>query len=106
MRFLSGGLFHTLFSVPGGQVECRAIVMSEGRKLTLWDASITAVSDAGTPIGVSGLHSVVRQLCRMAADEGFDTVTISGYRISGASPGREASLTFRCPSNGSRQVQP
>jgi hypothetical protein len=91
---LSGGRFAEEFAFPAGRIAVRATVGSTDTELLLWDIDIFAIDAPRIAIGVVGVRALIAELCRLAAEDGFDTLTMSGYRTGGASPFRDATVTM------------
>jgi len=97
-RFLHGQLFTHLVSFPQGTVSVKGIVDVDhgSRTLRLWDVDISPVPTGRLDVGASGVRQVFAAICALAVPDGFDTLIVNGYRISGANPNRDVELVFDC----------
>jgi len=66
------------------------------RTLLLWDVDLRPVPGDRIEIGPASVRLIFAEICALAAAEGFDTMIVSGYRISGAHPDRFIELPFDC----------
>ena len=94
--FLAGALFVPFFSFPQGMVKVSATVMLELPVLRLWDAELQPTSGEPIQLGIRGIRAILAELCHQAVKEGFDRITVSGFRVGGANPGRETDWIVPC----------
>ncbi len=94
--FVSGSLFVWNFSLHGSRLIFTAMVLIRGTDLELWDAEVFPIGGGRLSIGVSGVRHLIDELCRLARADDLDLIRLSGYRISGSSPGRESDMRVVC----------
>jgi hypothetical protein len=94
--FVSGGLFEWIFTLPVGRMRFTATVLTRGTDLELWDAEFFPAPGGRLAIGVSGIRRLIDEFCDLAHADGLDIVRLSGYRMSGSSPGRDSDMRIVC----------
>jgi hypothetical protein len=97
-RFLQGELYWRDFVFPEGvvRVEGTVGVDRQARTLLLWDVDIRPAVGQRIDIGAGAVRQIFARLSALAAADGFDTLVVSGYRVSGANPNRDLAATFDC----------
>lgn len=101
-RFLDGELFTHRVDFPQGIVQLQAMVRidREARVLRLWDVAIGPVPSGRREVGAVSMRAFFASICELARTEGFDTMIVEGYRVSGANPDRALVERFDCRSHG------
>jgi hypothetical protein len=97
-RFLQGELWWRAFAFPEGvvRVEGTVGVDRQARTLLLWGVDFRPAVGPRIDIGAVAVRQVFDRLSALAAAAGFDTLGVSGYRVSGADPNRDLAATFDC----------
>lgn len=97
-RFWHGGSFSHEVPSPKGVVQLFGTVGVDraARTLLLWDVRIRPASGDRIEIGAAQVRQLFAEICTFAAIEGFDTMIVNGYRISGANPDRFVEVPFDC----------
>jgi len=71
----------------GGKLEVAYKVAIDGGKLHLQNFSVFGADAEKVKVGTGQMLQLTRQLIDAARAQGFEQITISGQRISGANPG-------------------
>ena len=95
-RFFQGDRLTLTFALPLGEVNLTVSVVLDGPIVRLWDAEVTTSDGMPLAAGVRGIRAILRDLCAVAVEEGFDRIVISGFRVSGANPERETEWVVPC----------
>jgi hypothetical protein len=94
--FRRGELFVHQFRFPQGEIRFEAMVMTTHAVLRLWDVDVAPEGHLRLNIGFRGVRTAIAELCALALEEGFSTVIVSGFRVSGAWPDRDVEWTLPC----------
>ncbi|MDP9364527.1 MAG: hypothetical protein M3Q10_09950 [Chloroflexota bacterium] len=99
-RFRHGERFAHELAFPEGVLRLVGTVGvdREGRLLLLWDVDIRPTAGGQLAIGPANVRRLFATVCALAVADGFDTLVVNGYRISGANPRRFAEVEFDCRS--------
>ena|SRR5688572_16287426 len=91
--FLDGQLFETTFETSRGHVGLLAEVAIEGKTLHLRDVVIEPIAARKLIIETREILAARRQLMEMVRAAGFETLRITGQRLTGANVGKQVDLT-------------
>jgi hypothetical protein len=94
--FQRGEFFVHLFRFPQGEIRLEAIAVTSQTTLRLLDVDIAPEGDQVISIGFRGIRRAITDLCALGLEQGFTTIIVSGFRVSGARPGRDIEWTLPC----------
>ncbi len=92
--FKSGEIITREFASSGGPVEMAAEAVINGRMLHLKDIAVFPKGAEQLNIGMKEVLRLRGQLADEVAGMGFDTLRITGTRLTGANPGKAVDMTI------------
>ena len=92
--FKSGEIITREFASSGGPVEMAAEVIINGRSLHLKDIAVFPKGAEKLDIGLKEVMRLRGQLADEVAGMGFDSLRITGRRLTGANPGKAVDMTI------------
>jgi hypothetical protein len=92
--FKSGEIITREFASSGGPVEMAAEAIINGRTLHLKDIAVFPKGAEKLDIGMKEVLRLRAQLADEVAGMGFDTLRITGTRLTGANPGKAVDMTI------------
>ena len=93
--FEHGRAFEQVFSTPSGFIVVAAEVCIEQDVLTLENVLVEPLETRQLRVGLSALLRLRRTVVDAARMQGYTTVVIDGWRVSGRNPHRQVHLRGR-----------
>jgi len=92
--FKSGDIIVREFATTKGTVEMAAETVINGRTLHLKDIAVYPRGAEAFELGTREVMTLRNQLAAQAREMGFDTLQITGKRLTGANPGKIVDVTI------------
>jgi hypothetical protein len=92
--FKSGDIIVREFASSKGTIEMAAETVIDGRTLHLKDIAVYPRGAKAFELGTREIMALRDQLAAQAREMGFDTLRITGKRLTGANPGKLVDVTI------------